>query len=142
MNKPIDFRVLHNYFKDQPVSLVYLMGSQASGKTKPYSDTDIAVLFDDKLTSSERFNHKVGMLSELSKILGTDNIDLVDLNSATPHLSYEAIKQRQEIYFKDERTRVDFETKVLSEYFDQQFYLSRHTLLGLENLKEEYGIRT
>ena len=141
MRKMIDFRALHNYFKVQPVDLVYLMGSQASGTVKPYSDIDIGVLFDPKFSSSERFNLKIAVIADLSKILGTDNIDLVDLGSANPHLAFEAIKHRKEIYSKDEKTRVHFETKVLSEYFDQQFYLSRHTILGLKNLKEEYGIR-
>lgn len=118
------------------------MGSQASGKIKPYSDTDIAVLFDPKLSQAERFNLKIEMLSDLTKISGTDSIDLVDLNSAPPFFAYEAIKQRSELFVSDETTRIDFEVGVLSRYFDAQYFLKRHSFLGIKALKKEYGIGT
>lgn len=137
-----DFRKLKEYFKNKPVRLVYLMGSQASGQTKPYSDVDMAVLFDQNLSAKQRFNIRIELLSNLAKFLGTDNIDLIDLQNASPLFAYEAIKHRKELYVEDENIRVNFETKALANYFDQKYYLSRHAILGLVKLKEEYGIRS
>lgn len=138
----VDFKLLKEYFKNKSVRLVYLMGSQASGQTKPYSDVDMAVLFDQNLNARQRFDARIELLSYLTKFLGTNNIDLIDLQSAPPFFAYEAIKHRKELYIADEDTRVSFETKALTNYFDQKYYLSRHSLLGMRKLKEEYGIRS
>lgn len=137
-----DFNKLKEYFKNKSVRLVYLMGSQATGQTKPYSDIDMAVLFDQNLSAKQRFNARIELLAGLTKFLGTDNIDLIDLQNSSPIFAYEAIRHRKELYIKDEYIRVDFETKTLANYFDQKYYLSRHSFLGMEKLKEEYGIRS
>lgn len=138
----VDFKSLKEYFKNKSVRLVYLMGSQASGQTKPYSDVDMAVLFDQNLSTKQRFDVRIELLSDLTKFLGTDNVDLIDLQNASPVFAYEAIKHRKELYVQNEDTRVDFETKALANYFDQKYYLSRHAILGMGKLKEEYGIRS
>lgn len=137
-----DLKLLKEYFKNKPVRLAYLMGSYASGQTKLYSDVDMAVLFDSRLSAKQRFNARIELLSDLSKFLGTDSIDLIDLQNASPIFAYEAIKHRKELYIEDEGTRVSFETKALANYFDQKYYLSRHAVLGLGKIKEEYGIRS
>lgn len=138
----LNLKLLQDYFNSKPISLVYLLGSQATGKVKPYSDTDIAVLFDTKLTSSQRMSLRIELISDIMKILKKDNIELIDLNDATPFFRYETIKHRKEIFVKEEKLRIDFETKALSEYFDRQYYLKRHSATGMEKLKEEYGVST
>jgi|SRR3989344_594302 len=133
---------LKSYFSNQPVELVYLFGSKAKGNEKPYSDTDFAILFKEELSDQERFKIKLKIIGDLSVILKMNNLDIVDLKDASPFLKFEAIKQRFEIYIKDEILRVAFERKVLSEYFDMQYYLRRHIDKGLQDLKQEYGIKT
>lgn len=135
-----NLNALQKYFKDKPVLLAYLLGSQAAGTAKPYSDTDIAVLFDHKLSPDERMAARIELVADLTKLLKTDALDLIDLDKASPFLCYEAIKKRKEIFIRDEKARISFETKTLCEYFDRQFYLKRHRLTGMQNLKEEYGI--
>ena len=135
-----NLNLLHEYFKAKPVLLAYLLGSQATGRIKPYSDTDIAVLFDPKLTPQQRMTLRIELISDLTRLLKTDALDLIDLEEASPFFCYEAIKHRKEIFVKDEKLRIDFETKVLSRYFDHQFYLKRHRITGIQNLKEEYGV--
>lgn len=131
---------LYNYFKNQPVELVYLFGSQASGKVKPLSDIDFAVLFKKSLTDQERFSHKIKMLGDLSEILKMDKIDLVDLKTAPPFLQFEVMKRRNEIFVRNETTRIDFETKVLFNFFDRQYFVNRHIRMGINDLKKEYAI--
>lgn len=136
----IDKNQLYNYFKNQPVELVYLFGSQATKKITPLSDIDFAVLFADNLTDQERFALKIKMLGDLSQILKTDKIDLVDLKTAPPFLQFEAIKKRSEIFVRSENTRIDFETKVLFDFFDRQYFVNRHIKMGINNLKKKYAV--
>lgn len=131
---------LQNYFAKQPVELVYLLGSYAKGTVKPYSDIDFGVLFTSSLAKAEKFKTKISCISDLSSLLHTDAIDVIDLTAVSPMFQFEAIKERKEIYIRSEDTRVSFEKKVLSSYFDYQYYLKRHVRLGINHLKREYGI--
>lgn len=136
----LDKNQLYNYFKNQPVELVYLFGSQASGRITPLSDMDFAVLFKKNLTDQERFSHKIKILGDLSEILKTDKIDLVDLKTAPAFLQFEVIRKRNEIFVRNENARIDFETKVLFNFFDRQYFVNRHIRMGINNLKKEYAI--
>lgn len=140
--KHLDFdkNQLYEYFKSQPVELVYLFGSQAAEKVTPLSDIDFAVLFAENLTDQEGFTLKIKILGDLAKILKTDKIDLVDLKTAPPFLQFEAIKKRNEIFVRNENIRIDFETNVLFNFFDRQYFVNRHIQLGLSDLKKEYAI--
>lgn len=136
----LDKNQFYDYFKNQSVELVYLFGSQASGKMKPLSDIDFAVLFAKNLTDQEKFALKLKILGDLSEMLQTDKIDLVDLKKAPPFLQFEAIRKRNEIFVRRENTRIDFETKVLFNFFDRQYFVNRHIEMGINNLKKEYAI--
>lgn len=131
---------LYAYFKNQPVELAYLFGSQASGKVKPLSDIDFAVLFAENLTDQERFELKIKILGDLSEMLKTDKIDLVDLKAAPAFLQFEVIKKRSEVFVRNENARIDFETKALFNFFDRQYFANRHTRMGISDLKKEYAI--
>jgi len=128
---------LKNYFRNQPVELVYLFGSQAEGKITPLSDYDFAVLFRKDLSSSERFEQKLKYIADLGKLLSTDKVDVLDLNSAPPSFRFAAFAPRQEIYVKDERKRVEFEFRAMEEHFDRLYYLRRHALTSLEKIAKE-----
>ena len=131
---------LYSYFKDQSVDLVYLFGSQASGEVKSLSDIDFAVFFAKNLTDQERFTLKIKILGDLSAILKTDKIDFIDLKAAPPFLQFEVIRKRNEIFVRNENTRIDFETRVLFNFFDRQYFANRHIHMGINNLKKEYAI--
>lgn len=140
--KQEEIKQLKEYFSKQPVVLVYLFGSYAGKKEKPYSDIDIAVSFEKDLSDQQRFDLKLKFIGDLTLILKMDKIDIVDLKDASPFLKFEAIKQRFEIFIKNESKRVEFEKMVLSEYFDRQYYLRRHIDKGLQDYKKEYGVTT
>jgi predicted nucleotidyltransferase len=128
---------LKKYFQTQPVELVYLFGSQAEGRTTPLSDYDFAVLFKENLSSSKRFERKLRYITDLGKILSTDKVEILDLNSAPPNFRFAAFAPRQEIYVKDEEKRVDFEFQTMEEFFDRLYYLRRHALVSLAKIAKE-----
>src|SRR5690349_7830447 len=73
-------------FKDTPVLVAYLFGSWATGRARPSSDRDIAVLLEPQLSSAERGRWRLRLIGELSDFYRTNAIDLVVLNDAPPLL--------------------------------------------------------
>jgi len=127
------------FAKNKPVEVVYVFGSQATGEVKPLSDYDFAVLFDEQISSSVRFDLKLDLITFLSKLLKTDKVDVVDLNSAPISFRYSAIKPRMDIYTRSKIKRDEFELKTFQEFLDRVYYIKRHTQ---ENLKlfAKYGL--
>ncbi|NLO29648.1 MAG: nucleotidyltransferase domain-containing protein [Methanosarcina mazei] len=117
------------------VKLAYLFGSTARGESNCLSDIDIAVLFDDALLQKEAFDPQVELISELTCLLKTDNVDIVVLNDSPLLLTYNII--REGIILKsDEPLRVKFETKVMSRYLDERYHIERHTKESLKRISE------
>lgn len=112
---------LRSFFKHiecpPAIHLVYAFGSRVSGRERPLSDYDIAVLFVE-MPGRDRIcelSHK------MSALLMTDRIDLVVLNQAPIELRYAVVAGGKCIYETDLSLRVEFEAQTLSLYGD---YLS------------------
>lgn len=65
----------------------WLFGSQATGRTHPGSDVDVAVLADAPLTLQQRLDLQM----EIEHAVQRFSVDLVDLRCATPILAFEAL---------------------------------------------------
>jgi predicted nucleotidyltransferase len=109
------------------VLLAYLFGSQATGKTGPLSDIDIAVYFDETLDNNERFDLRLVVLGELTDLFKTDEIDLVVLNDAPPLLAHRVIKDGMLLFCSDDKIRVEHEVKAVMKYLDWKPYLDKYT---------------
>ena len=103
---------LENYPK---VVFAYLFGSLTKGKVNPLSDIDLA-LYLKKGTKFSR--EKMVILEELIDIFGTDEIDLVILNTAPLTLKARIVENKKILVDKDPFLRHSFESLVLREYFD------------------------
>ncbi|ESS09274.1 MAG: putative nucleotidyltransferase [uncultured archaeon A07HN63] len=77
---------------DYPVRLGVLFGSHASGTAGSHSDVDIAVEFDPDVVDDERYRHRLSLLVDLSQALGTDDLDLVDLDTVRPAVGLSALQ--------------------------------------------------
>jgi predicted nucleotidyltransferase len=109
---------LASLFRPHPVQLAYLFGSQATGYTHAESDVDIAVLLAASLTAEERFTVRLTLIGALSHLFGTDHVDVVVLNEASPLLAYEVLRHGVLLYCPDDHTRVDFQVRALRAYED------------------------
>ncbi|WP_119820913.1 type VII toxin-antitoxin system MntA family adenylyltransferase antitoxin [Halalkaliarchaeum desulfuricum] len=72
---------------DHPVSVGFLFGSRARGEVHDRSDVDVAVAFED--TDPGEPGHVDAHLrlgADLALALGTDVVDVVDLQAASPSL--------------------------------------------------------
>ncbi len=128
---------IREFVKDRPVELVYLFGSRANGAAKPLSDFDFAILFSHSLPDKERFELRLAAISFLTALFGKNEVDVLDLNLAPPALRFAAVAPRQNIYAKSEDARISFECRVMSAYFDQLYYLNRHTKQSLATIARQ-----
>jgi predicted nucleotidyltransferase len=74
-----------------PIQLAVLFGSQARGTAATVSDVDIAVAFEDALSAAERLEARIKLTTALAKALGTDDIDVADLDSVRPAVGAHAL---------------------------------------------------
>jgi len=108
------------------LKLVYLFGSQVSGKTGPLSDYDFAFYIDDN--EIKAYNTALEIEGKISAVLGTDRVDSVILNYLdAPELKYSIIKNGKIIY-EIEPYKLIIEPVILNEYFDFRFLLRKHHL--------------
>lgn len=103
--------------KDKSIFAVYLFGSQANGRTNKYSDIDIAVLFDDKITKGEYTQRQIAITMNLTAALNKE-IDVIVLNRASLFLRYHILKEGIKIYERFDRTEHNFEAQAIVQYFD------------------------
>ncbi|MDP3697187.1 MAG: nucleotidyltransferase domain-containing protein [Candidatus Taylorbacteria bacterium] len=109
------------------VKLVYFFGSKSNGNGGPLSDYDFAVYLAES-DRKKRFDLKLNLMTELSRALGTDAVDVVIFNDTeSPELKYGIIHEGRVIYEK-EPYRVLVEPRILNDYFDFIYGLRKYGL--------------
>jgi len=127
---------LTEYFSSKDsVILAYLFGSTVRGDAGRLSDVDIGVLLDEKIPKKDRFDLELKLMGEITILIKKNKIDLIILNEAPLLLAYNIIKSGI-ILKSDETDRVKFETKILSMYMDERYYIKRHTEETLKRIAE------
>lgn len=137
MLKPRQKKQIVELADSRPIELIYLFGSQANGQLTPLSDFDFAILSEESLSSPQRSQLKLEMIALLTRLLSTDKVDILDLNSSPPTLRFAAISPRQNIFARSEAMRTDFEHKTMQDYLDRVYYINRHTAHSLATIARE-----
>jgi predicted nucleotidyltransferase len=104
--------------KNPRVIFAYLFGGLAKGRITPISDIDIAVYLKDIKDEIDVFNIKLELLTTLSEVLNTEEIDIVILNNTPLPLKAKIIQNKKVLVDKDPNLRYSFESLTLREYFD------------------------
>jgi hypothetical protein len=74
------------------------------------------------------FDLKFELMDKISRVLGSDKVDIVILNLVeSPEMKYNIVKEGKLIY-EEEPYKVLIEPKILTEYFDFHSMLLRHNL--------------
>lgn len=113
LNKHIDKLV-----SDYEIKLIYIFGSYAEGENRADSDLDIAMYFDSEVDGFI----KLDILDELVGIFNREDIDLVILNNVDEVLKFQVIKYGKVVYMEDLVTKVTFESSVMREYMDMEYF--------------------
>ena len=110
-------------FRQNSVILAYVFGSQANNTSNKESDLDIAILLPPELTKMKRFNIRIKVAEKLSRIFKMP-IDLVVFNDLKSlFFKFIIIKEGKLIYSKTQSDQLDFECKLMGEYFDFKPFL-------------------
>lgn len=113
--------------KHSEIKLVYLFGSQATGKAGKMSDFDFAFYLDTK-DKSKYFDLKLELIGKIARIIKNDKVDIVILNTTeSPELKYFIIKDGKLIYSK-EPYKLLVEPRILNEFFDFNTQLKKYNL--------------
>ncbi len=107
------------YFRDQhDVLLAFLFGSQARGDAGPHSDVDLAVWLAPEAARDPAA--RTGMLTELMRVCGRPDIDLVVLNQASPLLQHRVLRDGHVLFARGTRVLAEFTIRAMQEYVDTE----------------------
>lgn len=117
---------LQPWFVARCIDLAYLFGSLARGL--PAHDVDLALRSGCVRVSRLR--------DEIAEMLGTQRLDLVDLDTATPVLRFEILTTGRLLYAATDEVEEDFVMKTLWLYRDTRPLRERHHAY----LRERLGV--
>jgi len=127
MNKDQINKIKKIFASHSAVKLAYFFGSKSEGRSGPLSDYDLAVFLDEK-NKKKMFEIQSALMDEISRLLKTDKVDIVVLNTTkSPDIKFNIIKEGRLIYEK-EPYRVIVEPRIMNEYFDFSLFLRRYNL--------------
>src|SRR5256885_13648206 len=107
---------LQSLFQTSPVDAAYAQGTAAGRKLAgSYSDLDVALLLLNRVQANEFFDYQVYFVSELSKALETEGLDVVILNRASLLQRAQVIRSWSLLYQRDEKRRGPVEARSLLE---------------------------
>ena len=110
---------LRGYFVQRDeIRLVYIFGSIAKGCANKLSDVDIAVFISEDSTKNYPYGYRAQIITDLMKILKTNNVDLVVLNRASPFLRFQVLRYGKLIFCRSKLERIRFQVKTFNEYND------------------------
>lgn len=103
------------FFKNQvDVRLAFLFGSVAEKRTHSQSDIDIAVFYTKKTT----LNRHVLLINDISYLLETDNLDVVNMNSASTFILHDILSFGNLLICKDDDLYRELRLKTLRDFDD------------------------
>ena len=110
---------LNQLFVQSPVNAAYLAGTLSNRASFGHlTDVDIAILLMDQIKSDQFLDYQLYFFSELAKRLESESIDVVILNQASLLLKLQVIKYGQILFSRDEKQRIQFETRAVMDYLD------------------------
>lgn len=106
-----------------PVVFAYLFGGAAGGRLTPLSDVDVAVYLDP--AAADPVAARLEVIQAVVRHLGTDEVDLVALNSAPTALVGRLLASRRVILDRDPFLRHRFESLAVREFADFRIFERR-----------------
>ena len=120
---------LNGYLQKHPeIEVAYIFGSLSQGKNNALSDIDIVIFTDSQQINNKtyRYGYQAEILTDLIKLLKTNNIDLVILNKANTLLKHRVLHHGILIYSKNEREHINFQIDTINKYNDFKQLIKPH----------------
>jgi predicted nucleotidyltransferase len=100
------------------VVAAYLFGSRAGSRARRTSDVDVAVIFAASADRERRFEVRCILSERLAHAAGAGSADVIDLETASPLLAHEVLRQGRLLMSRDERRRVPVVARQIMRYID------------------------
>src|SRR6195256_4847746 len=114
---------LQSLFQTSPVDAAYGQGTPAARKLAgAFADQSVGLLLLDKVKTNEFFDYQVYFVSELSKTLEIEGLDVVILNQASLLQRAQIIRSWSLLYQRDQKSRVHFEARAVMDYLEFKKY--------------------
>jgi len=94
----LDLGAVASVIAEFPVESAVLYGSVARGEATVRSDVDVAVTFEDGLSTEARTDARLGLIERLTAELGTDAVDVVPLDRASVGLVEDVLSDGIVVY--------------------------------------------
>jgi len=136
--KEIRNRLTPLFKQEKSIIFVYIFGSTTQGTTNFESDVDIAVYLDKK-RAGDFFKKRLFLIEKVQSLLKrpTEIVVLNEVNSI--FFKFVIIKEGKVIFERDHGKRVDFELKIMQEYYDFQPFLDEYNKSYLQRSLEKYS---
>lgn len=110
-------------FPGTPVLFAYLFGSEATGRTHPRSDVDVAVYLDETAAPERYLDLSLRLAGGLESASGVGNVEaLLILNEAPLPLRGRVVGEGIVIYSRDEPARVRYESLTMRMFLDFEIH--------------------
>lgn len=119
-------KTLNQLFRKYEVFFAYQFGSTVNATANAKSDIDIAIYLSPKLTAAARFDIQLDLIPKLSSFFKKE-VDLVVLNDIRSlFFKYIIYKEGKLIFESRHVTRVEYECRLMSLYFDYAPFLEQY----------------
>ena len=104
----------------QEVVAGYVFGSAATGRARPDSDIDIAVLVNTESIPADLLDYRLRLMADLRHVLERSDVEVVVLNQAPPALAYNVVFKGRLIYEQSRSARIRFQLRTFNSFWDTQ----------------------
>ena len=104
--------------KRPEIQAAYIFGSVATGRARPASDVDIAVLVDRRVGPGRMLKYRLKLMADLGSALHRSDVEVVMLNEASPLLAHRVLSQGRLVFERSASARVRFQVRTASRYLD------------------------
>jgi len=136
VSEKLDFTALKRYLEQrEEVVAAYLFGSHARGEADARSDVDIALLLRPDLPDLAHLTLTLDW--EVCDVLGTDEVDVIILNTAPLEARFEILRTGRLIHSNDEAFRTEWEVRTMSAWWDFRKVLDLYDRYAFRRMHEE-----
>jgi len=106
--------------KRREIQAAYIFGSVITGRTRPDSDIDVALLLNEKSACLRALDYRLKVAADIRKAIGRMDLDLVILNNAPPVLAHQVLSKGKLVFERSRSARVAFQVRTVNLYLDTE----------------------
>lgn len=124
----------------QEIQAAYVFGSVASGRARPDSDLDIAVLVADTIRPSRMLQYRLQLMADFGAALHRRDVEVVILNEAPALLAHRVLSRGTLVFERSPAARVRFQVRTAARYLDLVPMFETHIRYSKQRARERRSV--